>query len=192
MAGAAAVASGGAMIAMQAAGAGMALNSAYQQSHTNMAEGMGKFAGAAFSDGLSGAMDKGLTFASDMMSNLVSGAKDTVADNLQMTTTGGRMSANIDADNAANLAEMEKAENDESTPGGGQDGKVGNIGTANDDGSAPMPGTFASANAGGDAGGTFDGGGSLSPGAATSASMDDYASGLASYDPGKIGLPDDK
>jgi hypothetical protein len=51
----------------------------------------------------SGAMDKGLTFASDMMSNLVSGAKDTASDNLQKTTTGGRMAANIDADNAANL-----------------------------------------------------------------------------------------
>jgi P-type conjugative transfer protein TrbL len=81
--GAAAVASGGAMIAMQAAGAGMALNSAYQQAQTNMAEGMGKFAGATFSGGLSGARDKGLTFASVMMSNLVSGAKETAADNLQ-------------------------------------------------------------------------------------------------------------
>jgi type IV secretion system protein TrbL len=67
VAGAAAAASGGAMIAMQAAGAGMALNSAYQQSRTNMAEGMDKFAGASFAGGLSGAMDKGLIFASDMI-----------------------------------------------------------------------------------------------------------------------------
>jgi hypothetical protein len=40
----------------------------------------------------------------------MSGAKETAADNLQKTTTGGRMTANIDAANAANLAAKDESE----------------------------------------------------------------------------------
>lgn len=112
---AAAVASGGAMIAMQAAGAGMALNSAYQQSQSNMAEGMGKFAGAAFGGGLSGAMGKGLTFASDMMANMVSGAKDAAAESLQEKTMGGAMSSHIDAKGAIDAAQSTSGSSSDKT-----------------------------------------------------------------------------
>jgi hypothetical protein len=159
-----------------------------------MAEGMGKFSGTAFSGGLSGVMDKGLTFASDMMSNLVSGAKDTASDNLQKTTIGGRMAANIDADNAANLAEITKEDNGVPSPGAvGQDGKDGGpSGPGNNVGNPLASGESTSMDTGKSAGGSFDGGGSISSGGGSSVSLDDYAAGLASYDPGKIGLPDEE
>lgn len=68
---------GGSMIAGQAIHAGAALNSAYKQSVSNMASGAGKFTGATPSGGLAGAMSNGLTFASDMMTNLASGGTAT-------------------------------------------------------------------------------------------------------------------
>ncbi len=153
-----AIATGGAMVAAQAAGVGLALNSAYQQSQTNMAEGMGKFAGASFSGGLAGAMDRGLTFASDMVANMATGVKDAAGDsiqqvkeNLQRSTIGGHVSANIDANNATNMAEKHAEGNEPgNTPSSGGNSDRGG-------GSAAAAG-----NADGNAGGAFDGGGSIS------------------------------
>ncbi len=208
MAGAAAVASGGAMIAMQAAGAGMALASAYQQTKENKENNAGMFTGGGGSGGggLSGAMSTGLRAAGDFMANLASGAAETSKDNIQRETTGGKMSANIDADRATNMADWAAAKEEGgeenggdagsgavSAEGGADKGDCGTSSTANDI-SSPGGATTAPSSAdavGTDTGGDFDWGGSIS-GGGTDVAADEWQKALDSYDPSKIGLPDDK
>ncbi|MCD8349180.1 MAG: P-type conjugative transfer protein TrbL [Planctomycetaceae bacterium] len=207
MAGAAAVASGGAMIAMQAAGAGMALASAYQQTKENKENNAGMFTGGGGSSGgLSGAMSTGLRAAGDFMANLASGAAETSKDTIQRETTGGKMSANIDADRATNMADWAAAnkkggeENGGDAGGGavaadgGTDNGGGGINSTAGDTPSPGGATAApdAANAvGADTGGGFDWGGSIS-GGDNDAAADEWQKALDSYDPSKIGLPDDK
>ncbi|MDR1613099.1 MAG: P-type conjugative transfer protein TrbL [Planctomycetota bacterium] len=161
---AAGVATGAGMMAAQAAGAGMVLNSAYRQAQQNMADGGGRFAGAALSGGLAGAMSKGLTFASDMMTNMVSGAKDAAAESVQRRTLGGAVSAHIESNAATGAANRQAAAAD-----AGADAPSGSSATEaatpnSSGGSEPAAGVM------------FDGGG---------------ISGVEAYDKSKIGLPDD-
>lgn len=164
VAGAAALASGGAMVAAQMAGAGLALNSAYQQTKENKEQGRGMFEGvggpkpldmAAKGGGLAGAMSSGLRSAGDFMANLAAGTGGSAKESLQRTTMGGAVSANIDADRQANMAAHEAAQADKDGGGGSDDG--GGAG-----------GAVAVSDGGGDGGG----GGSISSGAVDAGSAD--------------------
>ena len=172
VAGAAALASGGAMIAAQMAGGAMALNSAYQQTKENKEMGAGLFSGASSGGGLSGAMSSGLRSAGDFMANLASGVGSSAKESIQQSTSGGAVSANIDADRQANMAahEAAKAEGE----GGGGDG-------GDNDGSG---GAMASSDGGG------DGGGTIAPGAADNGatSLGGGESGSPQSDGGSSGL----
>ncbi|MDR1744514.1 MAG: P-type conjugative transfer protein TrbL [Planctomycetota bacterium] len=156
IAGGAALASGGAMIAAQMAGAGMALNSAYQQTVENKAQGGGMFTGAQGVGGLAGVMSMGMRSAGDFMTNLASGAGTTMKENLQKTTSGGAVSANIDANRQANAAAYEAAQAEQT--GGGDGAGAAPLSGGGDDGM----GGISSGNPGG---GAVD-----SPGAAIDAS----------------------
>ncbi len=213
LAGAAAVATGGAMVAMQAAGAGMALASAYQQTKENMQNNTGMFTGGGGGGGgLSGAMSGGLRAAGDFMANLASGAMDAGKDKVQEDSVGGQISANIDAHRAESQATASAAA--KGADGGDTGGDGGGAGAAPDGGGDSGGG---SEEGGGDPGGVSSGasssggtgysagtgttadtdsggadwGGAISGGSCDSAS-DEWQAALESYDPSKIGLPDDK
>ena len=179
VAGAAALASGGAMIAAQMAGAGLALNSAYQQTKENKGMGEGLFKGASMGGGLSGAMSSGLRSAGDFMANLASGAGGSAKESLQKSTAGGVVSANIDANRQATMAEHEAAQAENDGDGGGDSGD-------ND--------ASGDAIAGSDSGGDGDGGGTISSGSADggaatmSGGMGGGESGALPSDGGSSGL----
>ncbi len=152
IAGGAALASGGAMIAAQMAGAGMALNSAYQQTVENKAQGGGMFTGAPSAGGLTGVMSMGMRSAGDFMANLASGTGTAMKENLQRTTSGGAVSANIDANRQANTASYDAAQaeqaNSSDTPGG----DAGAIPLSADGGDGGMGGISAGSTGGGSEG----------------------------------------
>ncbi len=210
LAGAAAVATGGAMVAMQAAGAGMALASAYQQTKENMQNNTGMFTGGGGGGGLSGAMSGGLRAAGDFMANLASGAMDAGKDKVQEDSVGGQVSANIDAHRAESQATASAAAKGAdggdtggdagraaATPDGGGDNGGGSEGGGSDPGgvngaSAGITGDSAGTGTTGDMdSGGAEWGGAISGGTGDAAA-DEWQAALDSYDPSKIGLPDDK
>ena len=201
VAGAAALASGGAMVAAQMAGAGLALNSAYQQTKENKEMGAGLFSGASSGGGLAGAMSSGLRSAGDFMANLASGAGGSAKESLQQSTAGGAVSANIDADRQATKAEHEAAQA-ESAAGGGDGGAAAASGGADGDGSIASGSgdSVATALGGGESGSSEGesgssglskpGYGSNEGGSSMSKADRDWQAALDSYNPGKVGLPD--
>lgn len=118
-------AAAGAMVGSQLAGAGMALNSAYQKSKTdNMIGALTDLAGGSAGGGssggqtswggggLAGAMNRGVMAAGDTLSNLVSGAsqqaKSEIRDlqeHVQETTFTGGVSKQLDAMNTQDEGE---------------------------------------------------------------------------------------
>ena len=116
------------------------------------------------------------------------------------------MSAKIDADRATNMADWAAAKEKGggenggdagsgavAAEGGADNGDSGTSSTAGDmssPGGAPAAPDAANA-VGADTGGDFDWGGSIS-GGGNDAVADEWQKALDSYDPSKIGLPDDK
>ncbi len=134
IAGAAALASGGAMVAAQMAGAGMALNSAYQQTKENKEQGGGLFKGASGGGGLAGAMSTGLRSAGDFMANLATGtgrmalgAGSDAKEKLQRSTAGGALSGSIDAKRQTNKAAYEAKQAELQAGGSGGDDAGGGV-----------------------------------------------------------------
>ena len=158
---AAAITSGGAMIAMQAAGAGMAMASAYSQTKEHMSNSEGMFKNAMGGGGLSAAMDMGLRTAGDFMSNLVSGASGSAKESLQENTAGGSVSANIDANREEEDKAREAAK--QGNDGGGLSGDMG--GGEGGGGDTPGDPGGGSAPSGGGSGGDVGGGGRAGSGA---------------------------
>lgn len=117
---------GGAMMAAQAAGGAMALNSAYQQAKSDVKGGNGLLSGKSggMKGGLGGAMNTGASF----LGNMLSGTGRSMKDDLQKSTTGGKVSAQIEGKAATEAAKQSgagdkggKGGKDES-PGGGAGG----------------------------------------------------------------------
>lgn len=191
------------MVAMQMAGAGMALSSAYMQTKENKENGAGLFKGGGGGGGLAGAMSTGLRSAGDFMANLASGAWDSTKDKagqvkeaIQSNSVGGGVSANIDAERAENkatwaaaAAEKENANKGGDAAGGGGGGASDGSDGGNSAGGSSLSAAGDKAGGGEQTGDTFDWGGSVSGGKADAA-KDEWQAAIDNYDPKKIGLPD--
>ena len=137
---------GGAMMATQAAGAALALNTAYQQAKSDVKAGNGLLSGESggMKGGLGGAMNTGASF----LGNMLSGGGRSMKDDLQKTTMGGKVSAQIEG-KAATEAAKQSGSNGQSDKGGSAGG-----------GSETNPSGQADGQADQAAGGDSDSGGS--------------------------------
>ncbi len=189
------IVTGGAMIASQAAGAGLALASAYKASVSGMSSGGGESGeggskGASAAGGLAAAMSGGLSFAYNMAANLASGAAGAVKDDLQKTTLGGKMSAQMEASTQTKGGGGGSGDEKSSGKDGGDDtGGIDGNGAGESPGGADSGGESPSDGVeGGD--NPFLEAGAISSGSGDSGFGSEWDDAIANYDPSTIGIPD--
>ncbi len=165
MSSAAGMATGAGMMVASAAGAGMALSSAYKAMQDHKANGEGSFGKGGATGGLRGMMNA----MTDMASSLGTGF-------VQKSTSGGMLASQIDGNVQTRQAERAKEKADKAGEGGGAGGKAD--GKENlDTGASPADGGGSDSGGGSADADPFDGGGSLFGGASGDGQSGAYSAG---------------
>lgn len=149
------MATGAGMMVASAAGAGMALSSAYKAMQDHKANGEGAFAKGGATGGLRGVMNA----MTDMASNLGTGF-------VQKSTSGGMLASQIDGNVQTRQAERAKEMAEQADGGGGSSGNGVAGGKADgkdnlDTGASPTDGGGSDSGGGSADANPFDGGGAL-------------------------------
>jgi type IV secretion system protein VirB6/type IV secretion system protein TrbL len=99
-AGAGAILTGGALLAHQTAGLGLALSRATRQAGENWENAAGRFTSPPSGGGLG----QGVAFAADVLDNLLNGIRQSHTDRLEKTTWGGRVAAALENGSVASVS----------------------------------------------------------------------------------------